>query len=94
MPALLGSATQPAHAYLYWEFYEGGSAQAVRMGRFKVLRKPMVHGACELYDLATDVGERHDLARFLPDVVQRAKRVMTRARASSPVWKVPQPKSK
>ena len=32
VPTLLGrSDEQQAHDYLYWEFYEGGSAQAVRL---------------------------------------------------------------
>ncbi len=33
---------------LYWEFHERGSAQAVRFGKWKAIRKPMFTGPIEL----------------------------------------------
>ncbi|WP_156253087.1 arylsulfatase [Pseudactinotalea terrae] len=54
----------PDGRYLYWE-HEGNSA--VRRGRWKLVRK---HGQpWELYDMATDRTELHDLCAEQPDVV-------------------------
>ena len=47
---------QKRHDFLYWEFHEGGSKQAVRAGNWKAIR-PRVAGPLELYDLAKDIGE-------------------------------------
>ena len=44
---------------LYWEF-EGGTAQAVRFGKWKAVRKPIFTGKIELYDLSWDHGEKRD----------------------------------
>ena len=61
LPTLLGQPDQQKkHEFLYWEFHEGGSIQAVRMGRWKAVRpvgKPL-----ELYDLQTDLGETSNVA--------------------------------
>ena len=78
----------PAHPYLYWEFYEGGSAQAVRAGRYKAVRKPMFTGEIELYDLDEDVGERTDVADLHPDVVARIAEIMARCHEPSERWQV------
>lgn len=41
LPALLGQARrQKEHKSLYWEFYEKGSAQAVRWGKRKGVYPP------------------------------------------------------
>jgi len=89
-PLLRGSESrQEKHDYLYWEFYERGSAQAVRFGRWKAVRKPMMSGAIELYDLANDLGETSNIAARHPDVVEQAARHMKDAHRPSPSWKVP-----
>jgi arylsulfatase A-like enzyme len=89
LPAILGhEGEQKAHDYLYWEFYEQGSAQAVRMGDWKAIRKPMLTGPIALYDLKTDLGEQTDVAREHPDVVARAAAIMAEAHTPSPLWKV------
>ena len=84
--ALTGRGTPPRHAYVYWEFYEQGSAQAVRLGRWKAVRKPMLTGPVELYDLQADPGERRDVAAAHPDVVRRAERAMREAHRPSELW--------
>ena len=56
-PTLRGRAgEQRTHDYLYWEFYEAGSPQAVRMGQWKGVRRPMLTGRLELYDVLRDEG--------------------------------------
>lgn len=86
--ALLGQP-QPARAPLYWEFYEGGSAQAVRDGRWKAIRSPMFTGPVELFDLAADPGESRDLAAAHPEIVSRLVKIMDASHVPSPHWKVP-----
>ena len=89
LPTLLGrTADQAQDPYLYWEFYEGRSSQAVRLGDWKGVRIPMLTGEIELYDLRTDIGEQHDVAAAHPDVVARIRQIMAEAHVPSPLWKV------
>ena len=83
---LEGKAVQ--RDYFYWEFHEGGFAQAVRQGNWKLVRqKPKF--AYELYDLAKDPGERTDVSGANGEVVARLRRVMESARTTHPAFPVP-----
>ena len=73
---------------MYWEFYERGSAQAVRFGKWKAIRKPMFTGKIELYDMSNDPGEKHDYSRRRPDLARQAAGLMDRAHEGDPNWKV------
>ena len=53
---------------MYWEFYERGTAQAVRFGKWKAIRQPMFTGPIELYDMSNDVGEKRNYAERRPDL--------------------------
>ncbi len=90
LPTLLGRPQeQKQHKYLYWEFYERGGAQAVREGRWKLVRKPWnEHARVELYDLETDLGERHNVADKHPQVVKRLLGYLKEAHRPDPQWKV------
>jgi uncharacterized sulfatase len=89
LPAILGdSEGQRRHDYLYWEFYERGSAQAVRIGQWKGVRQPMFTGTIELYNLENDVGEELDVARAHPEMVERVEVVMKEAHRPSALWKI------
>jgi arylsulfatase A-like enzyme len=73
---------------LYWEFFERGFDQALRLGRWKGVR----HGLgqpIELYDLLADPSETRDLAPSRPDVVARIERSLREARIDSPLWPIP-----
>lgn len=95
VPVLTGNANaQKQHDYLYWEFYEQGSKQAVRQGNYKAIRMPMLTGKVELYDLSNDLGETNDIATQHPEVVQQMTRLMEEAHVPHPEWKIPQPKKK
>lgn len=88
LPTLLGQANeQETHEYLYWEFYEGGSAQAVRLGRWKGVRKPMFTGRIELYDVLRDPAETYDVARNHQEVAKEIEGIMERAHVPHPNWK-------
>jgi uncharacterized sulfatase len=92
LPTLLGkSQEQKQHRYLYWEFYERGSSQAVRAGKWKAVRKPMIHGRTELYDLEADLAESTDLAEQFPEVVVQMEAFMKEAHVPSDRWQVPSP---
>jgi arylsulfatase A-like enzyme len=65
---LLDNATPARRLPLYWEFHEGGFAQAVREGDWKLVRqKPTFQP--ELYNLRDDPGERRNLAAAEPQRV-------------------------
>ena len=86
---LLGnSRRQKHHEYLYWEFYEGRSAQAVRMGDWKAVVKPFHGTKVELYHLGKDLGEKKNVASDHPDVVARARAAIKAAHRPSSLWKV------
>ncbi len=91
VPALLGRGTERQHDALYWEFHSRGSAQAVRMGRWKGIRNNIAKqpdAPIELYDLQTDPGETKDVAAGNPEVVRRIEAFMraSHAPAALPKW--------
>lgn len=88
VPVLLDEGTPAEHPALYWEFYEQGSARAVRMGRWKGICKPF-HGSVRLYDITTDIAEEHDVAGQHPEVVKQVEAAMQAAHVPSPLWRLP-----
>jgi len=87
LPTLLGHAQTNHHQYLYWEFHEGGSQQAVRMGEWKAVR-PKAGSSLELYDLKSDLGEKSDVASKNPEVVKEIEVVLANARSDSKFWPI------
>jgi arylsulfatase len=76
-PELAGEAA-PAHDYLVWSFYGYGGQQAVRLGRWKGLRRDL-HGEIaplELFDLEADEREQDDVADEHPEVVARMHAIL------------------
>lgn len=76
--------------FLYWELPGRGFHQAVRDGDWKALRTGL-RGDLELYNLARDPGEQHDVAAEHPEVVARMEQLLQTARTESPLWPVPPP---
>jgi arylsulfatase A-like enzyme len=85
LPALLGQKQTNQHAFLYWEFRQGKTKQAVRMGGWKAVRlapsRPL-----ELYDLRDDPGESRDVAKTHPDIVEKIEAYLKSARTESKEW--------
>jgi len=85
--ALLGKPGKPQknREFLYWEFYQGGFTQAVRMGDWKAVRFGLKE-PLELYDLKSDVGEKNNVAAQHPDVVANIEKYLETARSDSKPW--------
>ncbi|MEE2941713.1 MAG: arylsulfatase [Planctomycetota bacterium] len=86
-PTLLGSAPQPEHDHLYWEFFEQKGKQAVRRGPWKAVRL-RVHedrsAPVQLFDLRSDPGEQRDVAAERPELAAELARLMDGAHVRSP----------
>ncbi len=85
LPTLLDKGVQKKHEYLYWEL---GTNQSLRMGDWKAVRigKGNRLGPVELYNLADDVGETHNLADQYPDVAKRMQKMLVDARQPSALF--------
>lgn len=86
LPTLAGNAAQETHPYLYWEFYEHGSRQAVRQGPWKAVRQPMFTGEIELYNLDEDIAEASNIAEQHPDRVLQMAEIMEDAHVPDSLW--------
>lgn len=86
-PTLLGKGEQKKRDFLYWEFHEGGSKQAVRYGNWKGIRNKL-GGPLELYDVTRDIGEEKDVAEHHPKVVAGIENYLKTARTESETWQL------
>ena len=86
----------PREAPLYWEFSHRHGAQAVVMGRWKLIRRDIkAEGGpvIELFDLEADEGEATNLAVQYPDLVREGLEVMAgRTPTNVEKWEFPAPK--
>jgi arylsulfatase A-like enzyme len=73
--------------YLYWEFHEGGFAQALRQGDWKLVRQRPKF-TYELFDLSKDPAERNDLSAQHPEVLVRLRKLLDSARTADPAFPV------
>ncbi|PTN02050.1 arylsulfatase [Mangrovibacterium marinum] len=86
LPTLLSQPGQKKHDYLYWEFHENDGRQAIRQGDWKYVSykvsdpEQQTH---ELYDLANDPGEEHNLADQYPEIVEEMTQILWAARTES-----------
>lgn len=85
---LLNGRSAPRHDHLVWN--RPRKAQAIRRGRWKAIRfSPGIAGAgpegrVELYDLATDLGERRDLAQRRPELAAELMTLLDEAIGPDP----------
>lgn len=86
-PTLLGRK-QPPRPLLYREFPSYGGQQSIRVGDWKAIRQNMTRGNLdiELYDLATDVGERHNVAAAHPEIVAKLDQLMRQEHTPSEIF--------
>ena len=69
---------QQNHDFLYWEFPSYQGQQAVRMGKWKAVRKNIFKGnlEIELYNLDEDIKELNDVSKKFPDVLSKMQQIM------------------
>ncbi|MCD4734905.1 MAG: arylsulfatase [Bacteroidales bacterium] len=77
LPVLKGMK-QEEHDYLYWEFAGYNGQQAVRMGKWKAIRKNIRKGnlKIELYNLDEDIREENNVAVQYPEIVKNIEKIM------------------
>ena len=85
LPTLLGKKQDLSDRLLYWEFYERGYQQAVRIGDWKAVRLAP-DKELELYDLSRDLNEQHNIAAEHPEVIARIEACLKTARTPSAAW--------
>lgn len=79
----------PEHAYLYWEnggvyhYINPAPNRAVRKGDWKGVI-PAADSPLELYNLANDISEEHDLSSVYPDVARELECLMQTAHIDPP----------
>lgn len=78
LPELLGEEEQVEHKFLYWEFPSYHGQQAVRMGKWKAIRRDIFKGnmEIELYDLNEDIQEQNNIASKHPDIIKQVEMLM------------------
>ncbi|HZH72988.1 MAG TPA: arylsulfatase [Mariniphaga sp.] len=77
LPTLLGQEDQNEHDFLYWEFPASGGQQAVRMGKWKGLRRNIFKNDMDiqLYNLEEDIQELNDISQKHPEIVKQIKAI-------------------
>lgn len=90
VPALTGKGRQRKHEFLFWDFNGYGGQQAVRMGDWKAVRQNIAKGdlRIELYNLATDPGEKQDVAERNPAIVKRMEKILRAGHEPSALFPV------
>ncbi len=77
LPEVMGKTDQAKHDFLYWEFPASGGQQAVRMGKWKGIRRNIFKDSMQvhLYNLEEDIQELNDVADQHPEIVQQIERI-------------------
>jgi len=75
-------------SFLYREFPNYGGQQSVRVGDWKAVRQGMTRGNIdvELYDIAKDISEQHNVAEQHLDVVDQLSKLMSEQHQPSDVF--------
>ncbi|WP_336514190.1 arylsulfatase [Pollutibacter soli] len=74
LPLLVGKVSSPKERSFYFEFPEKGGQVAVRLGKWKGVKRNMKANPgtiWELYDLSRDISETTDLAKDHPEILRQ-----------------------
>lgn len=83
-------ARQQKHAHLFWDFAGYGGQLAVRMGKWKGIKRGLSRNPdapLQLYNLEEDGGEKQDLVRKHPDIAKHIESLMLSERTVPAVEK-------
>ncbi len=87
LPTITGKEGQKERNYFYFEFQEMGGRQAVIKENWKLLHLDIRKGGVyELYNIASDPSEKHNLIDQFPEKVIELKEIMKNARTEHPDW--------
>ena len=87
LPTLLNKGAQKQHLYLYWEFHELNGRQAIRQGKWKLIRYNVNKKEnYQLYNLKNDIAETNDLASKMPEKVAELSKILESSRTESEVF--------
>ena len=94
-PLLTGDTTSPREEFLYYAM--SGRLDGIRQGDWKLLELPpkdKVPAETLLFNLAEDIGEKNNLAKEKPELVEKLRQRMTEldaaiAAGARPVWEKP-----
>ena len=83
LPTLLGKK-QNKHEYLYWETNSSQGQQALRMDKWKAIRRNIAAGnkEIELFDLTLDTKEKNDVSKSNLDVISQIEIIFKEARTT------------
>jgi len=90
-PTLLGKEQKP-RPFLYREFSGYGGQQMVRVGDWKAVRQRLRRKGpikTELYNLAEDPSEQHNVAEQHAEIVARLEKIMQQEHTPSEVFPIP-----
>ncbi len=88
LPSLV-QKKQRDHKYLYWEFHEEGGKQAVRKGKWKLVKLNVFDKSkttTELYDLSKDPGEENNIASSHQSVVKKLLKLIDESHTESAIF--------
>ena len=89
LPALLNQNGQKSRDFFYFEFLEMDGKQAVIQGDWKLLHQSIRKSPTfELYNLASDPSENHNIISLYPEKAEELKKIMNCARTDDPNWKL------
>lgn len=74
---------QKRHEFLFWDFAGYGGQIAVRMGKWKGIKRSVTknkNAPLELYNLDDDTGEKNDVSDKYPEIVKKIESIIFRQR--------------
>ena len=85
-PSLTGKE-QKVHDYLYWEFPAYGGQQAIRIDKWKGIKRDLLKGPADLklYDLYKDPKELNNVAVNHPDLVDKMEKLLKEAHTKATI---------
>lgn len=87
LPAILCKEGQKERDYFYFEFQEMNGKQAVIRGDWKLIHQNIrKNPVFELYNLASDPSENHNIVSLYPEIAIEMKEIMKSARTEDPNW--------
>ncbi len=87
LPTLLEKNSQKEHDYLYFEFHELHGRQSIRKGDWKLIHLDIQkESQYELYNLAADPSECHNVLSLYPEKVEELKALMQEAHQYDYNW--------